>query len=103
MSRGLLHAQLPSRPKQTRVPTLSAPTLSTESMESLAKGKGDETDASLLARVERLGGFLGSTKVQRFPSPDIERRKKQPLVRYAHPSRRRPAKHLPQELLFIMR
>lgn len=66
MSRGLLHAQLPSRPKQTRVPTLSAPTLSTESMESLAKGKGDETDASLLARVERLGGFLGSTKFSDF-------------------------------------
>lgn len=72
-------------------------------MESLAKGKGDETGTSLVACIERLKEFLGSTKVRRFPSPDIERRKKQPLARYTHPLRRRPAKHHPQELLFVMR
>lgn len=98
MSRGLLHAKLPSHSKQARTPDFNIETIvSTQTMTDFPNKDTDFYKASL----ETLSGFC-KRKVKRTPSSNIEQKKKDPLMRIILPPKRKVSNNLASNDIFYV-
>ncbi|MDR1908065.1 MAG: hypothetical protein LBQ43_04385 [Holosporales bacterium] len=82
MSRGLLYAHLPSMSKGSRTPSFNA--------DEIVSGQGltdlsEDCDEFAARDLESLAGLLKKRGVKRTPSPSVEKKKREPLVRQSVP------------------
>ncbi|MDR1598241.1 MAG: hypothetical protein LBR89_04940 [Holosporales bacterium] len=82
MSRGLLHAQLPSFSKNAHAPSFDPEEqLATYELTDLSETPDDFAVRDL----DSLAGLFSKKAVTRKPSPSVEQRKREPLIREVVP------------------